>query len=650
MKRSYSLVSGVLLATLCTAAHHANAGDPENTIAVTTTADVMNAMDHACSLREALANANSNTLFSPAVGECAAGSASMTDLIVLGMSATYNLSIAGIGDNQGDLDMLAQPLVAGVGLRIRPVGGVGTAPVIHQQVAGERVMELHGAIVDLVDFEVSGGTIDGAGGGILNDQGALTLTRMGVTGNSANSGGGIYNSGDLTITDSTLDTNVATLVGGGALFNDANHSIVLDHSSVMNNAAPKGGGIYNIDGTLFVQNNSKISSNGSSGDGGGVLIAGNGLLVSHNSQFSDNQAAAQGGAIFSSSSTALGINHSDFMLNTADSGGAIAIGSTATAHVIGGAFNLNMATNDGGAIRAIFVDVEQASFDSNMAAQGGAIFISTSGAVSNSAFVSNSATSGGAIYAQILDLDSVRMMGNNAASKGGGAYVTNRAEIDRSRFENSVVNGDGAGLWLRSNSNSTITRTLFTNNAAGNQGGGLWVTGPGTTTMGNVTISANQADAGGGIYLEELGNMVATNVTLANNVNGKDLYKYGNLTLQNSIISTPGHDNCTVALDNPAIVSFGHNLSDDTTCVGLDQPGDHTGINVLLDVLADNGGNTLTHALLSGSPAIDAGLAVGCDSATVGGVDQRGIGRGFGSNCDIGAYEMSDTIFKNGFD
>ncbi|MEO6688337.1 MAG: choice-of-anchor Q domain-containing protein [Dokdonella sp.] len=650
MKRRHSLVSGVLLATLCAAALHVNAGEPENTIAVTTTADVMDAFDHACSLREALANANTNTVFSPVTGECEGGSANVTDAIVLAMSSTYNLSIAGTGDNQGDLDVLAQPLIAGIGLRIRPDGGNGTKPVVHQQVAGQRVIEVHAASVDLVDFVISGGSIDGAGGGILNDEGVVSLSGMVVSGNSANAGGGIYNGGNLSIIDSDFNGNAATLIGGGALFVDANHSMLLDNSRVMTNVAPNGGGIYNVDGSVYIENHSKISSNASTGDGGGVFNAGSGFLLSSDSQFSNDQASGQGGAIFSSSSTSLAIFHSDFMLNTADSGGAIGVGSTAVPHVTGGAFNLNTATNDGGAIRAKSVEVQQASFESNMAAQGGAIRTDIFATVSNSAFTYNSAGLGGAIYTQILQLDSVRMISNNAGQKGGGAYVTNSAKIDRCRIENSVVNTDGAGLWLHSSISSTITRTLITNNNAANHGGGLWVTGPGTTTMGNVTIRDNVASQGGGLYIDEMGSVIATNVTLANNPNGKDLYKYGDLTLQNSIISTPGQDNCTMSLTNPAIVSFGHNLSDDTSCIGLDQPGDHTGINVLLGVLADNGGNTLTHALLAGSPAIDAGLAAGCDSVPVGGVDQRGIGRAFGSSCDIGAYEMSDTIFKYGFD
>ncbi len=54
----------------------------------------------------------------------------------------------------------------------------------------------------------------------------------------------------------------------------------------------------------------------------------------------------------------------------------------------------------------------------------------------------------------------------------------------------------------------------------------------------------------------------------------------------------------------------------------------------MLGALADNGGPTLTHALLPGSPALDAGNDAAC-SAT----DQRGVSRPQGAHCDIGAYE-----------
>jgi hypothetical protein len=57
--------------------------------------------------------------------------------------------------------------------------------------------------------------------------------------------------------------------------------------------------------------------------------------------------------------------------------------------------------------------------------------------------------------------------------------------------------------------------------------------------------------------------------------------------------------------------------------------------SVGLDPLADNGGPTLTHALLAGSPAIDAADAAVCPAT-----DQRGVARPQGSACDVGSFEF----------
>ena len=61
-------------------------------------------------------------------------------------------------------------------------------------------------------------------------------------------------------------------------------------------------------------------------------------------------------------------------------------------------------------------------------------------------------------------------------------------------------------------------------------------------------------------------------------------------------------------------------------------------INLLLGPLTNNGGPTLTHALLPGSPALDAGD----DSLT--GTDQRGFPRRSGAQVDIGAYEFGVPV------
>jgi hypothetical protein len=86
-----------------------------------------------------------------------------------------------------------------------------------------------------------------------------------------------------------------------------------------------------------------------------------------------------------------------------------------------------------------------------------------------------------------------------------------------------------------------------------------------------------------------------------------------------------------------------HNLSegvtDDANACGLTNGANANliGSDPNLGPLADNGGATQTHALLSGSPAIDAG-----DNSTCPATDQRGVARPQGSACDIGAYELGD--------
>ena len=69
-----------------------------------------------------------------------------------------------------------------------------------------------------------------------------------------------------------------------------------------------------------------------------------------------------------------------------------------------------------------------------------------------------------------------------------------------------------------------------------------------------------------------------------------------------------------------------------------------------LGPLANNGGPTLTHALLSGSIAIDKGDDAICIAKPVNNLDQRGIPRVSdrltGSHCDIGAYEYQNRVIR----
>jgi hypothetical protein len=107
------------------------------------------------------------------------------------------------------------------------------------------------------------------------------------------------------------------------------------------------------------------------------------------------------------------------------------------------------------------------------------------------------------------------------------------------------------------------------------------------------------------------------------------------LTLTNTIITGNQWYACEKFASGTTgnVVSGGNNLVQDDSCnpVGSDLiVGD-----ALLGPLADNGGPTLTHALLSGSPALDAADPAACPAT-----DQRGVARPQGAGCDVGAFEL----------
>jgi hypothetical protein len=125
------------------------------------------------------------------------------------------------------------------------------------------------------------------------------------------------------------------------------------------------------------------------------------------------------------------------------------------------------------------------------------------------------------------------------------------------------------------------------------------------------TFFGNTAgDAGGGIH-SYFGTTILFNNIIANSPNGSDCDHLG----------------------GSSIISNGYNLDSDGSC-GLTSIGDLPNTDPQLDALADNGGPTMTHALLPGNPIIDAG---NCAGGPV--TDQRGVPRPRGDNCDIGAYE-----------
>ena len=182
----------------------------------------------------------------------------------------------------------------------------------------------------------------------LNGSQRSWLLRTVVTDSTANEGGGIFNSGLLTIVDSTISSNVASASGGG-LSNSG--SVLISTTRVSDNIASganaMGGGVLNyVNATLNVSDSSLLGNVSESGSGGAV--ANNGTATLDIAVVSDNMSALFGGAVYNSGT--LTSQYSTFSSNEASDGGAIAdvYGSSST--FVGSTFWGNVASNYGGAL------------------------------------------------------------------------------------------------------------------------------------------------------------------------------------------------------------------------------------------------------------------------------------------------------------
>jgi hypothetical protein len=98
-----------------------------------------------------------------------------------------------------------------------------------------------GSVASLSGLTITGGKVNGNGGGIRNDRGTLALDDIVLRGNSARNGGGLFNNGSVTLTDVIVRGNHARV--GGGVFN--NGGMMLTDVTFVGNHAKVGGGAFN---------------------------------------------------------------------------------------------------------------------------------------------------------------------------------------------------------------------------------------------------------------------------------------------------------------------------------------------------------------------------------------------------------------------
>jgi len=444
----------------------------------------------------------------------------------------------------------------------------------------------------------------------------LTLESLTVRHGGGSMGGALdIEDGHAVLTGVQLEWNQATAFGG-AVYVSAGSSLEVVDSWIMDNTAELGGGVYNL---------------------GSVVITG--TMVKNNAATSPLGVAAGGGVYNLGDLTILSstVSQNDVMgspLDDAMGGGIYHEGS-------------NLVVEDSW--------VKTNTVDGGVGDLGGGVFIDVDGSVTllRVSLYYNEAAYGGAIYFDGGDLtiEDCTIKMNTATISGGGLYLDHFGLASATIAHSTVVDNQAlvaGGIEVFGDGVTRIFNSTISGNEATDDAGGLRLFGSNNAAIASTTITDNIADSdgngtgsGGGIVIEQGGDVEMRNTILAGNVDG-------------STLPAPRLPDCV-----GTIQSAGYNLIGSlgfifTSCtIEGDTTGNLLEINPLLLAITDNGGPTETHALDFGSPAIDAGDPAGCVDPLGGPlpIDQRhGIRQ---DRCDMGAYEVSGTfglIFADDFE
>ena len=496
----------------------------------------------------------------------------------------------------GSLAVAGMLVMGGAGMAVAGAAGGTTEPAGKSQIVINKDSE----------NKALTGTYKGYGhekGGVIsvsNDATGVTITNSSFTGNKASVGGAIFNDGQISITGTTFDNNIANQVGGALSSTTTPTASTNISNSVFtnNHSVYDGGAIGNYSGLklencLFEGNTAQLAFDAEKGTwttpvsdntavGGGAISLGavstSSVASISGTTFKNNTSGTNGGAIATrqaihakNSAAKLDIA-ATFIGNKAQQGGAIynsfytdnGLGKGAGVTVTG-TFSGNEATGKGGAIyndgtldqagkKGGIMTITDATFDGNKADFGGAIFNTGTLTINGGSFEGNTATkAAGAIYnaadAQ-LTVDGVTFANNSSAKAGAINNYDGTVAISDSTFKGNDAGKSMGGAVTNTSGSApgksiiTITGSTFEGNKAGN-GGAVWNGTYGQVDITDSTFKGNTALAedglGQGGAITNANAMTITGGSFANNT-----ANYSGGAIYNGAHAAPGKASLTI--------------------------------------------------------------------------------------------------------
>ncbi len=410
-----------------------------------------------------------------------------------------------------------------------------------------------------------------------------------------------FSSGDLTLTNVTSTGNLIDAGGNGNGLSTAGH-VTIEGGSFSGNQGP-----------------------------GISIVAPGGVVVAHGTRVADNQ--RDGIVVRDTAATLSDMQIVNNGLEGDSRAGLLLIGassaSVTNSHIDNNQFGVWV--QDGRA--SVIGSVVSGNARSGVQVDSGQLRLTDTTLDNNGAyFVGTSLVAGMEVgVGARADLRGVQITGN----QNGGISNYGNLILTESSLTGSL--GNPPALLNQTGGTALVQRSLIANNHGGGSvvEGGVAVLNQGSMTLINTTISGNQ-----GTGLVNNSPLTVSFSTIAHNAETGFVASEGAsapANLSNNLIAGNTVDCYIPSRSAVAPVLSGSNIDSDDSC-GFPETAALADLH--LDDLAENGGPTMTHALLAGSPAIDASTG-SCPSE-----DQRVVSRPFGPACDVGAYEAGGAALS----
>ena len=394
------------------------------------------------------------------------------------------------------------------------------------------VMSIHNnSTVHIKDCNLEQNTAHDSGGTVLAElSSTVVFQSSSFINNSANGGKGgvvmVLNS-MVRISDSTFSNNSAT--SGGVLYAQMSSFITIQRSYFINNKVARSGTVVTLIGTsmmtvvegAFIENKAGL-------EGGAIKARNQSSITITNSIFSHNSASTFGGALHIKDRSVAFIIDSHFDSNSALDGGVINVYTFSTIEVYSSNFSNSKASINGGVI-SMKLDsnslIKKSKFHNNIAIDiGGVVYTEdrTNVNIEETVFTNNSATYGGAVaIRRKCTINICTCIGNLNTARVDGAFLYSRTNsnstISNSSFMNNKAINNGIVV-ASDSSNAVIVTSTFIENTVGHDGAVVFMHDRSSAVIDNCNFTSNWANNSGGVvYTRRYCNLIISGGYFYNN-------------------------------------------------------------------------------------------------------------------------------------